>query len=89
MGDLEIFRSVLKYEMILHKIKMKYDPPNEKDMEYTERDILATGYNIMLFHKSMLHKDNHSKRDFLKMLRNLVRIKIQGIERGNNKKLEV
>ena len=77
MSDLEIFRSVLRYEMVLHKLRMKYDPPNEIDFEYTEQDIQKTAYSVMIFHRSMLRKDNDSKKDTLKQLRSLLKIKIE------------
>ena len=84
MGDLEVFRCVLKYEMILHKLKMKYDKPNEVDLEYTENDMLKTSYNIMIFHRGMLNKDNTLKKDFLKMIRNLTKVKIRAIKKANS-----
>ncbi len=81
MGDLEIFRSLLKYEMILHKIKMKYDSPDSVEKDYTSHDMYTANYNIMMFHRSMLRKDNSGKKDYLKMMRNLVKIKIKGIKK--------
>ncbi len=81
MGDLEIFRSFLKYEMLLHKIKMKHDPPDNVEKDYTSHDLYTANYNIMMFHRSMLRKDNSEKKDFLKMMRNLVKIKIRAIKK--------
>ena len=81
MGDLEIFRSLLKYEMILHKLKMKYDPPDNVEKDYTSHDLYTGNYNIMMFHRSMIRKDNSGKRDFLKMMRDLLKIKIRAIKK--------
>ena len=81
MDDLGIFRSLLKYEMTLHKIKMKYDSPDNEEKNYTSHDLYTGNYNVMVFHRSMLRKDNDSKKEFLRMMRNLVKIKIRAIKK--------
>ena len=81
MDDLQIFRSLLKYEMILHKLKMKYDPPENEEKNYTSHDLYTGNYNVMVFHRSMIRKDNIGKKDFLKMMRDLVKIKIRAIKK--------
>ncbi len=81
MDDLGIFRSLLKYEMTLHKIKMKYDSPDNEEKNYTSHDLYTTAYNVMVFHRSMMRKDNSGKKDFLKMMRDLLKIKIRAIKK--------
>lgn len=85
MDEMGIFRSILKYEMLLHKIRVKFNPPDDVEKFYSEKDMMTAVYNVMVFHRNMMRKGLNGKSEYLKMYRNLIKIKIRGVKGRNVK----